>query len=58
MIELIDRPLPGWTVKRVFGLLIGGDYQKDRAALKELAAMALLHSGWRNRAAELLENPR
>ena len=58
MIELIERPLSGWTVKRVFGLLIGGDHKKDPAALKELVAMELLHSGWRQRASELLDSQR
>ena len=58
LIELIERPLPGWTVKRVFGLLIGGDHKRDPAALKALIAMELLHSGWRTRAVELLEGPR
>lgn len=54
-IELIERPLPDWTVKRVFALLIGGDHKKDPAALEALATMDLLYSGWRNRAIELLE---
>ncbi len=57
-IELIERPLSGWTVKRVFGLLIGGDHKKDPAVLKELVAMEVLHSGWRKRASELLESQR
>jgi len=53
-IALIERSLPEWTVKRVFGLLIGGDHKMDPSALVALAAMELLHDGWRNRAAELL----
>ncbi len=54
MLSLVERPLPDWSVRRVFGLLIGGEYKRDRAALRELAAMEPLFSGWRARAAELL----
>jgi MOSC domain-containing protein YiiM len=53
MLTLVERPLPDWSVKRVFGLLIAGDYKTDPAALDVLAAMALLHDGWRKRAEEL-----
>lgn len=52
-LTLVERPLPAWSVKRVFGLLIAGDYKHEPAALKPLAAMDVLHSGWRKRAAEL-----
>ena len=55
VMELIERPLSEWTVKRVFGLLIGGDHKQDPAAIRALAAMELLHSGWRTRATSLLE---
>ncbi len=51
--HLVERPLPDWSVKRVFGLLIAGDHKTDPAALTSLAAMELLHNGWRLRAAEL-----
>jgi len=37
ILELIDRPLPEWSVARVFGLLIGGDHRSDPAALSVLA---------------------
>jgi MOSC domain-containing protein YiiM len=53
MLELVDRPLPDWSVARVFGLLIAGDHKNDPAALGELANMDVLFKGWRNRAAEL-----
>jgi MOSC domain-containing protein YiiM len=53
MLTLVERPLPEWSVKRVFGLLIAGDYKTDPAALDVLAAMVLLHDGWRKRAEEL-----
>ncbi len=52
--ELVDRPLPDWSVRRVFGLLIAGDYKSDPLALNELAAMTLLFAGWRERAVELM----
>jgi MOSC domain-containing protein YiiM len=53
MLTLLDRPLPDWSVARVFGLLIAGDHRRDRAALPELAGMAALYPGWRERAREL-----
>lgn len=54
MLSLVERPLPQWTVKRVFGLLIAGDHKKDPAALAALAAMDLLCAGWRARAVALM----
>lgn len=53
MLTLVDRPLPDWSVMRVFGLLIAGDHKADPAALDVLAAMELLHDGWRERAETL-----
>ncbi len=53
MLTLVDRPLPDWSVMRVFGLLIAGDHKADPAALDVLAAMELLHDGWRERAEAL-----
>ncbi len=53
---LVDRPLPDWTVARVFGLLIAGDHKSDPAALLVLAGIELLEKGWRMRAAELTLN--
>ena len=53
LLSLVDRPLPAWSVRRVFGLIIGGDHKRDPAALKVLAEMELLFSGWRERAGEL-----
>ena len=52
---LVDRPLPQWSVARVFGLLIGGDYKTDPQALVALETMDLLHDGWRKRARELYD---
>ncbi len=53
-LSLIERPLPAWTVRRVFGLLIAGDHRQDPAALAELAGMELLYDGWRRRAVKLM----
>lgn len=53
MLTLLDRPLPEWSVARVFGLLVAGDHRHDRAALPVLAAMPELFDGWRRRAADL-----
>ena len=53
LLSLVDRPLPEWSVRRVFGLIIGGDHKRDPASLKELAGMECLFSGWRERAREL-----
>jgi MOSC domain-containing protein YiiM len=53
-LTLIERPLPDWSVARVFGLIIGGDHKKDRAALPHLIAMEVLFEGWRMRALELM----
>ena len=54
-LELIARPLPEWSVARVFGLLIGGDHRQNRAALEMLVAMPQLEANWRERAAVLLK---
>ena len=54
LLSLVDRPLPEWNVRRVFGLIIGGDHKRDPAALKALAGMECLFSGWRERARELV----
>jgi MOSC domain-containing protein YiiM len=53
-LELLDRPLPEWSVRRVFGLIIGGDHKIDPGALPALANMELLFDGWRIRATELM----
>lgn len=53
VISLVERTLPEWTVSRVFSLLVAGEAKHDPAALKELAAMEPLFSGWRQRAADM-----
>jgi MOSC domain-containing protein YiiM len=53
-LTLLQRPLPEWSVARVFGLLIAGDHKNDPAALRELAVMPQLFDGWRLRAVDLM----
>ncbi len=53
-LSLVERVLPDWTVKRVFGLLIAGEHKADPAALPALMSMEQLYSGWRARAADLM----
>jgi len=51
---LVERPLPEWSVERVFGLLIGGAGKHEPGALHALAAMEPLATSWRVRAEKLL----
>jgi MOSC domain-containing protein YiiM len=53
MLALVDRPLPEWSVARVFGLLIAGDHKHDTAAVRSLAKIEVLNEEWRSRAAAL-----
>ncbi|ALH81412.1 MOSC domain-containing protein [Sphingopyxis macrogoltabida] len=53
-LALVERPLPGWSVERVFALLIGGGGKREPEALRLLAAMEVLATTWRARAAKLL----
>ena len=53
-LTLVDRPMPEWTVERVFGLLIGGEGKREPAALRKLSAMDALATTWRTRAEKLL----
>ena len=53
-LDLMERPLPDWSVERVFHLLIGGAGKREPAALRALAAMDLLAANWRARAEKLL----
>lgn len=55
-LDLVERPLPDWTVERVFGLLIAGAGKREPAALRALAAMDELAGTWRVRAEKLLGN--
>ena len=51
--DLIDRPLPEWSMARVFQLLIGGGHRADPAAVRALAAVTVLADAWRVRAEKL-----
>lgn len=53
-LSLLDRPLPDWSVARVFALLVGGGHRADRAAVAELERKTVLAEAWRQRARQLL----
>ena len=53
-LDLVERPLPDWSVERVFHLLVGGGGKREPAALRDLAAMNALATTWRVRAEKLL----
>ena len=53
-LALVERPLPEWSVERVFHLLIGGAGKREPEALRALAAMDALATSWRARAEKLL----
>lgn len=50
---LLDRPLPQWSVARLFRLLIGGGHKADPDAVRALADMDVLAEAWRERARKL-----
>ncbi|WP_395391753.1 MOSC domain-containing protein [Novosphingobium sp. BL-8A] len=54
MLELIARPNPDWSVRRVFGLLIAGEHKKDPAGLEALGEVSALAAPWVRRRAKLL----
>ena len=51
--DLLERPLPDWSVMRVFQLLIGGGHKKDAESVRMLADMPVLAATWRERARKL-----
>ncbi|MDO7835438.1 MOSC domain-containing protein [Sphingobium sp. HBC34] len=51
--DLLDRPLPDWSIGRIFGLLIGGGHKAEPDAVRALADMPLLAEAWRDRARKL-----
>lgn len=53
-LELVDRPFAGWSVARVFGLLIGGDHKRDRDSLEALGEVSVLAQSWTRRREALL----
>ncbi|WIW87039.1 MOSC domain-containing protein [Sphingobium sp. V4] len=50
---LLDRPLPQWSVARLFRLLIGGGHKADPDAVRALVDMDVLAEAWRERARKL-----
>lgn len=52
-LRLVERPLPQWTVARLFRLLIGGAGKREPGALRELAGLEVLAGNWRKRAEKL-----
>lgn len=55
-LAVVDRPLPDWTVRRVFDLIVAGRPKADKAALRALADMDVLFDGWRKIAADRLRD--
>ncbi|MBJ7377151.1 MOSC domain-containing protein [Sphingobium sp.] len=51
--ELLERPLPGWSIARIFQLLIAGGHRNEPDAVRALANMPLLAEAWRERARKL-----
>jgi MOSC domain-containing protein YiiM len=51
--ELLERPLPDWSIARIFQLLIAGGHRSDSDAVRALADMPLLAEAWRERARKL-----
>ena len=51
--DLLERPLPDWSIARVFALLIGGGHKRDPEGVHDLAAMTVLAAAWRERARKL-----
>lgn len=54
VMELIDRPFPEWTVRRVFGLLIAGEHKRDPEGLVALGQVTALAEPWIKRRGKLL----
>lgn len=50
---LVERPLPEWSIARVFHLLIQGGHKTDPAGVAQLAVMPQLAEAWRSRAIAL-----
>jgi MOSC domain-containing protein YiiM len=51
---LVDRPLPHWSMDRVFALLIAGGHRRQPEAVRALASEKLLAEAWRSRAERLV----
>lgn len=53
VMTLTERPHPGWSVARMFDLLVAGGHRSDPAGVAELARMSVLAESWRSRAEKL-----
>ncbi|MFS0848387.1 MOSC domain-containing protein [Novosphingobium panipatense] len=53
-LALVERPYPGWSVLRVFGLLIAGEHRHDRPGLEALGSVVALAEPWMRRREKLL----
>ena len=53
MMELLERPLPQWSIARLFRLLIGGGHKGEPDAVRTLTDMPVLAEAWRERARKL-----
>ena len=51
--DLLERPLPDWSIALIFQLLIAGRHKRDPEAVRALADMPLLAEAWRDRARKL-----
>ena len=54
-LDLIERPHEGWTVERVFRLVLTGRPDRDREDLQQLFGFPALAATWRERVRVLLE---
>ena len=55
MLELVERGHRGWSVERVFRLLLTGKPRQGLQELRELTHLAALSGNWKKRALKLLE---
>jgi len=53
VLEQVERGDGGWSVARVFRLIVGGEHKQDPAALAELAALSALSATWQAKAKDL-----
>lgn len=53
-LELVARPLPDWTIARLFDVLVAGGHKREAAMLPMLAALPVLAEAWRWRARSLM----
>lgn len=52
-LTLVERPLPGWDMGRVFDLIVAGGHKRDPFGIAALAALPILAEAWRQRAVQL-----